>query len=42
LDYVAREEARRRLGRVTAQRSLGLLRDALVTHARAHGFRRDV
>ena len=42
VDYVAREEARRRLGRVTERRSLGLLRDALVTHARAHGFRRDV
>jgi len=41
MDYVAHEVARQRLG-VTSQRSLGLLRDALVTHARAHGFRRDV
>jgi hypothetical protein len=42
LDYTARDVARQRLGSVAAQRSLGLLREALVTHARAHGFRRDV
>jgi hypothetical protein len=36
-DYVAREEPARH-GRVGPTRSLGLLRDALVTQARAHGF----
>ena len=36
--YVADYEARERLGRVSSRRSLGLLRDALTEHARAHGF----
>jgi hypothetical protein len=36
-DYLAREE-RERLGRVGGRRSLGLLRDAISAHARAHGF----
>jgi hypothetical protein len=40
-DYTAREEARQRLGRSRGERSLGLLREALVVHARAHGFGRD-
>jgi uncharacterized protein DUF3500 len=40
-DYVAQYEARERLGRVGAARPLGLLRDALVAHAREHGFGRD-
>jgi hypothetical protein len=35
--YVARQEPQQ-LGRVGARRSLGLLRDALVAHARSHGF----
>ncbi len=39
-DYLAREEAHR-LGRVGSARTLGPLRDALVAHVRAHGFRRD-
>jgi len=40
--YVADYEARERLGRVGERQSLGLLRDALAEHAKAHGFRRDV
>jgi hypothetical protein len=36
--YVAAQEARERLGRVAAQQSLGLLRDAIAVHAKAHGF----
>jgi hypothetical protein len=36
-DYVARQEPEQ-IGRVGARRPLGLLRDALVAHARAHGF----
>jgi 2',3'-cyclic-nucleotide 2'-phosphodiesterase (5'-nucleotidase family) len=40
-DYVARYESARRLGRIGRPRSLGLLRDALVAHARKHGFVRD-
>jgi Protein of unknown function (DUF3500)/5'-nucleotidase, C-terminal domain len=36
--YIAREETAERLGRVRARHSLGLLRDALVAHATAHGF----
>jgi hypothetical protein len=39
--YIAAEEARESLGRVGAARSLGLLRDALAAHAKAHGFRRE-
>ena len=39
-DYIASREASRLLGRVTARRTLGPLRDALVAHARAHGFAR--
>jgi hypothetical protein len=39
-DYLARQEPKR-LGRVAARRSLGLLRDALVAHAQAHGFGRE-
>jgi hypothetical protein len=37
--YVAAEEQRAQLGRVAAMQSLGLLRDAVATHAKAHGFR---
>jgi len=40
--YVARAEASRRLGRVGRPRSLGLLREALCAHARAHGFHSGV
>jgi hypothetical protein len=36
--YLARKEARTHLGRIGAVRSLGLLRDALAAHAKAHGF----
>jgi len=39
-DYVARQEPEQ-VGRVGARRSLGLLRDALVAHAQAHGFGRE-
>jgi hypothetical protein len=39
-DYTARYESQR-LGRIGRPRSLGLLRDALVAHARDHGFGRD-
>ena len=39
--HVAESQARESLGRVSARRSLGLLRDALAAHARAHGFSRD-
>jgi hypothetical protein len=36
--YLARKDARAHLGRIGAVRSLGLLRDALAAHAKAHGF----
>ena len=39
-DYVASEEPER-IGRGGEARSLGLLRDALVAHARTNGFARD-
>ncbi|HZF28907.1 MAG TPA: DUF3500 domain-containing protein [Gammaproteobacteria bacterium] len=39
-DYIADYEAGAHLGRVGARRSLGPLRDALVAHAREHGFAR--
>jgi hypothetical protein len=38
--YLAREAAHY-IGRVRARRSLGLLRDAVAAHVRAHGFARD-
>ena len=41
IGYIAAEEARKRLGRIGAARSLGLLRDALAAHAKAHGFGRE-
>lgn len=40
--YVAGQEASRSLGRISARRSLGSLRDTLCTHARARGFQVDV
>jgi hypothetical protein len=39
-EYVANEEPER-IGRGGETRSLGLLRDALVAHARTNGFARD-
>jgi hypothetical protein len=39
-DYIASREASRLLGRVRGRRVLGMLRDALVAHAREHGFAR--
>ncbi|HEX5046288.1 MAG TPA: DUF3500 domain-containing protein [Gammaproteobacteria bacterium] len=39
--YIADSEASRLLGRVSGRRPLGPLRDALVAHARAHGFARS-
>ena len=40
--YLAAEEARRWLGRIGSVRTIGLLRDALVAHAKVHGFAHDV
>jgi hypothetical protein len=42
LGYTATQEAREWLGRVGRARSLGLLRDALAAHAKAHGFARRI